>query len=179
MAAKPGQLPFRVTAAGLLDFRDAFHLRDFAGNKRENFAKAESLGRCRADTFRTAHLFDNAAREHFCHAAIDPLVELGSIALKSGAGKAAKPKGKGGTRRVLHTERTAAFDAKIEVKNRNVVINSSGLPVVMGRSMDLNATTVILACLFWDLVWGTPGLFLAMPIMAGVKAVCHALSTWS
>jgi AAA domain len=28
------------------------------------------------------------------------------------AGKAAKPKGKGGTRRVLHTERTAAFDAK-------------------------------------------------------------------
>src|SRR4029077_3252074 len=28
----------------------------------------------------------------------------------------------------------AAFDAKVEVKNRNVVINSSGLPVVMGRN---------------------------------------------
>src|SRR5262249_40630644 len=37
------------------------------------------------------------------------------------------------------------------------------LPVVMGRSMELNATTVMLACLFWELVWGLPGLFLAMP----------------
>jgi predicted PurR-regulated permease PerM len=44
------------------------------------------------------------------------------------------------------------------------------VPVVMGRSMDLNATTVMLACLFWDFVWGTPGLFLAMPIMAGIRA---------
>lgn len=46
------------------------------------------------------------------------------------------------------------------------------VPLVMGRSMDLNATTVMIACLFWDLVWGIPGLFLAMPIMAGIRAVC-------
>jgi DNA-directed RNA polymerase subunit beta' len=31
----------------------------------------------------------------------------------------------------------AAFDAKVEVKNRNVVINSSGLPVVMGRNTEM------------------------------------------
>jgi len=31
----------------------------------------------------------------------------------------------------------AAFDAKVEVKNRNVVINSSGLPVVMGRNCEM------------------------------------------
>jgi DNA-directed RNA polymerase subunit beta' len=31
----------------------------------------------------------------------------------------------------------AAFDAKVEVKNRNVVINSSGLPVVMGRNTEI------------------------------------------
>jgi AI-2 transport protein TqsA len=30
----------------------------------------------------------------------------------------------------------------------------------------------MIACLFWDLVWGFPGLFLAMPIMAGIRAVC-------
>jgi hypothetical protein len=30
----------------------------------------------------------------------------------------------------------------------------------------------MIACLFWDLVWGIPGLFLAMPIMAGIRAVC-------
>jgi AI-2 transport protein TqsA len=47
------------------------------------------------------------------------------------------------------------------------------VPLVMGRSMDLNATTVMLACLFWELVWGTTGLFLAMPIMAGIKAFLH------
>lgn len=52
------------------------------------------------------------------------------------------------------------------------------VPVAMGRSMELNATTVMLACLFWDLVWGTPGLFLAMPLMAAVKAVCYHVPGW-
>ncbi len=52
------------------------------------------------------------------------------------------------------------------------------VPVVMGRSMDLNATTVMLACLFWDLVWGTPGLFLAMPLMAGLRSVCMHVEGW-
>jgi AI-2 transport protein TqsA len=52
------------------------------------------------------------------------------------------------------------------------------IPWVMGRSMDLNATTVLLACLFWDLVWGMAGLFLAMPIMAAVKAVCMQVDGW-
>jgi predicted PurR-regulated permease PerM len=47
------------------------------------------------------------------------------------------------------------------------------VPVVMGRSMEMNATTVMLACLFWELVWGLPGLFLAMPLMAAIKAVCY------
>ncbi|TMJ56674.1 MAG: DNA-directed RNA polymerase subunit beta', partial [Alphaproteobacteria bacterium] len=31
----------------------------------------------------------------------------------------------------------AAFDAKVEVKNRNVVINSAGLPVAMGRNCEI------------------------------------------
>ena len=52
------------------------------------------------------------------------------------------------------------------------------VPLVMGRNMDLNATTVMLACLFWDLVWGTPGLFLAMPLMAAIKAICDHVPGW-
>lgn len=52
------------------------------------------------------------------------------------------------------------------------------VPLVMGRSMELNATTVMLACLFWDLVWGMVGLFLAMPIMAGVKSICYHVPGW-
>src|SRR5206468_6643516 len=31
----------------------------------------------------------------------------------------------------------AAFDARVEVKNRNVVINSGGVPVVMGRHTEI------------------------------------------
>ncbi len=53
------------------------------------------------------------------------------------------------------------------------------VPVVMGRSMDLNATTVMISCLYWDLLWGMPGLFLAMPVMAGVRAVCMHVEGWS
>jgi hypothetical protein len=52
------------------------------------------------------------------------------------------------------------------------------VPVVMGRSMELNATTTILACLFWELLWGIPGLFLAMPLMAGIKAICENVPDW-
>jgi AI-2 transport protein TqsA len=52
------------------------------------------------------------------------------------------------------------------------------VPLLMGRSMELNATTVMVACLFWDLVWGMMGLFLAMPIMAGVKAICTHVPGW-
>lgn len=53
------------------------------------------------------------------------------------------------------------------------------VPWVMGRSMDLNATTVMLACLYWHLVWGTAGLFLAMPLMAAIKAVCLHVEDWN
>jgi predicted PurR-regulated permease PerM len=52
------------------------------------------------------------------------------------------------------------------------------VPWVMGRSMDLNATTVLLACLFWEELWGMSGLFLAMPIMAALKAVCMQVDGW-
>ncbi len=52
------------------------------------------------------------------------------------------------------------------------------VPVVMGRSMELNATTVMLACLFWELVWGTSGLFLAMPLMAVLKTICTHVPDW-
>jgi AI-2 transport protein TqsA len=52
------------------------------------------------------------------------------------------------------------------------------VPVVMGRSMELNATTVMLACLFWELVWGPAGLFLAMPLMAVLKTICVHVPDW-
>jgi predicted PurR-regulated permease PerM len=62
-----------------------------------------------------------------------------------------------------------------------VIIITEGyliVPLLMGRNMELNATTVMVACLFWELVWGMAGLFLAMPIMAGVKAICSHVPGW-
>lgn len=44
-------------------------------------------------------------------------------------------------------------------------------PFVLGRSLDLNGTTVLLACLFWGFLWGLMGLLLAMPITVCMKLV--------
>jgi AI-2 transport protein TqsA len=44
-------------------------------------------------------------------------------------------------------------------------------PYVMGRSLDLNGTTVLIACLFWGFLWGMVGLFLAMPITVSLKLI--------
>lgn len=52
------------------------------------------------------------------------------------------------------------------------------VPLLMGRSMNLNATTVMIACLFWEAVWGPTGLFMAMPIMAGIKAILFHVPEW-
>jgi predicted PurR-regulated permease PerM len=45
-------------------------------------------------------------------------------------------------------------------------------PKLVGRSVKLNALTVTLAMMFWGWMWGGIGLLLAVPITAGVKAIC-------
>lgn len=55
-------------------------------------------------------------------------------------------------------------------------------PFVMGRSFDMNATTVLVACLFWGFLWGLVGLVLAMPITVCLKLVCQTvpeLNRWA
>jgi AI-2 transport protein TqsA len=48
-------------------------------------------------------------------------------------------------------------------------------PLVLGRSLDLNGTTVLLSCLFWGYLWGLLGLILAMPITVSVKVVLQTI----
>lgn len=43
---------------------------------------------------------------------------------------------------------------------------------IVGRRVRLNPLVVTVALLFWGLIWGSAGLVLAIPIMAGVKTVC-------
>jgi predicted PurR-regulated permease PerM len=55
-------------------------------------------------------------------------------------------------------------------------------PLVMGRSLDLNGTTVLIACLFWGYLWGLVGLVLAMPITVSMKVVFQTvpeLNRWA
>lgn len=55
-------------------------------------------------------------------------------------------------------------------------------PYVLGRSLDLNGTTVLLACLFWGYLWGLVGLVLAVPITVCLKLVCQhvpSLHRWA
>ncbi len=42
-------------------------------------------------------------------------------------------------------------------------------PKTMGGSMDLHPITVLVCLIFWGMVWGVPGMFLAVPITAVLK----------
>lgn len=44
-------------------------------------------------------------------------------------------------------------------------------PNLMGKSSDLHPVTVLLALMFWGVMWGIVGMFLATPITAGLKIV--------
>jgi predicted PurR-regulated permease PerM len=45
-------------------------------------------------------------------------------------------------------------------------------PTLVGARVHLNPVIVTLSLMFWGFLWGAAGLVLAVPIMAGVKAVC-------
>lgn len=56
------------------------------------------------------------------------------------------------------------------------------MPYVLGKSLDLNGTTVLVACLFWGFLWGLMGLILAMPITVSMKLVFQhvpSLNRWA
>ncbi|MEO0336550.1 MAG: AI-2E family transporter, partial [Pseudomonadota bacterium] len=52
-----------------------------------------------------------------------------------------------------------------------VIIGNVIEPKLMGDSMDLHPVAIIISLLFWGLVWGVPGMFMAVPITAVVKIV--------
>jgi predicted PurR-regulated permease PerM len=46
----------------------------------------------------------------------------------------------------------------------------------VGARVHLNPLAVTIALMFWGLLWGGAGLALAIPITAGIKAVCDNVS---
>lgn len=44
-------------------------------------------------------------------------------------------------------------------------------PILVGRRLAMNAAAIFLAVAFWGWIWGVVGMFLAVPIMVGVRIV--------
>jgi len=51
-------------------------------------------------------------------------------------------------------------------------------PKMVGSRVHLNPLAVTVALMFWGTLWGAVGLVLAIPITAGIKAVCDNVSNW-
>jgi predicted PurR-regulated permease PerM len=45
-------------------------------------------------------------------------------------------------------------------------------PKIVGPRVHLNPLVVTIALMFWSVLWGAAGLVLAIPLTAGIKAVC-------
>jgi predicted PurR-regulated permease PerM len=45
-------------------------------------------------------------------------------------------------------------------------------PIVLGRRLTLNPVAIFVGILFWGLIWGVAGAFLAVPILATLKIFC-------
>ncbi len=52
-------------------------------------------------------------------------------------------------------------------------------PKILGDSMDLHPITVLICLIFWGMVWGLGGLFLAVPITAVIKIIFHKIEATS
>jgi predicted PurR-regulated permease PerM len=50
-------------------------------------------------------------------------------------------------------------------------------PKVVGSRVHLNPLVVTVALMFWGTIWGGVGLLLAIPITAGIKAVCDNVTS--
>lgn len=46
-------------------------------------------------------------------------------------------------------------------------------PLIVGRRLEMNAAAVFLSVAFWGWIWGVTGMFLAVPIMVGVKILAN------
>jgi predicted PurR-regulated permease PerM len=48
-------------------------------------------------------------------------------------------------------------------------------PVAYGRGLRLNPTVILFAVMFWFMLWGVAGAFLAVPIIASLRVLARRL----
>jgi len=51
-------------------------------------------------------------------------------------------------------------------------------PLIVGGRVKLFPLTVMIAFVFWGLLWGIPGAVLAVPLTSAIKVVCENVSGW-
>lgn len=69
------------------------------------------------------------------------------------------------------------FVVFIGMATTQFVIGNVLEPKMMGVRMDLHPIAVMLFLIFWGLVWGVPGMFLAVPITAIMKIIFSKIET--
>ncbi|MCB0357914.1 MAG: AI-2E family transporter, partial [Bdellovibrionales bacterium] len=52
-----------------------------------------------------------------------------------------------------------------------IIIGNVIEPKLMGESMNLHPIAILLFLMFWGVVWGVPGMFLAVPITAILRII--------
>lgn len=57
------------------------------------------------------------------------------------------------------------------------ILGSFFEPKLIGDSVDLHPITILIFLMFWGLVWGIPGMFLAVPITAVLKIIFSKIET--
>lgn len=57
----------------------------------------------------------------------------------------------------------------------NIVLGNIIEPKLLGKGLDLHPITILLSLMFWGLIWGIAGMFLAVPITAVLKIMLEKM----
>jgi predicted PurR-regulated permease PerM len=58
----------------------------------------------------------------------------------------------------------------------HIVEGETLTPMLLARRFTLNPVLVIVSLFFWDFLWGVPGAFLAVPLLAVTKIMCDRIA---
>lgn len=66
----------------------------------------------------------------------------------------------------------------IALASLQLVVGNILEPMFLGRTLNLSPFVVILSLVFWGMIWGVVGMFLAVPITVFILIVCQYMPSW-
>ncbi len=70
---------------------------------------------------------------------------------------------------------TVAILAFVMFLLMQVVDNNFLTPIIAGGRVDVNPLAAILSIIIWGMIWGVPGMILALPILGLTKIICESI----